>query len=182
MIKGYATTFDHALEREAKSFGKLACTPEAKNLIALFLMIEETKKIELFVNPSKVIDVKKIGVIGAGVMGAGIAQLAATKGFSVYMRDVDDQFVQQGMQKINSLFQNMVDKRKLTSVEKQKIMSRITAGTDYSQFEDAQIVIEAAVERVDVKQDIIARVQEINPIVVFASNTSRYVNTLKLTQ
>jgi 3-hydroxyacyl-CoA dehydrogenase/enoyl-CoA hydratase/3-hydroxybutyryl-CoA epimerase len=172
MIKGYSSTFDRALELEAKSFGKLVCTPEAKNLIALFLMIEETKKPELFVNPSRIIQVKKIGIIGAGQMGAGIAQLAALKNYYVYMKDVDDQLVQLGMQKINTLFQNMVNKKKITPAEKEKYMSRITAGTDYSALKDVEIVIEAAVERLDIKQEIVSKIYEINPLVIFASNTS----------
>jgi hypothetical protein len=89
MIRGYSSTFDEALQLESKSFGKLVCTPEAKNLIALFLMIEETKKPELFVNPSKTLDIKSIVVCGAGVMGAGIAQLAAIKNYNVYMRYIN---------------------------------------------------------------------------------------------
>jgi 3-hydroxyacyl-CoA dehydrogenase len=88
---------------------------------------------------------------------------------------VDDQFVQQGMQKINSLFQALVDKRKISTTDKQKYMSKITAGTDYSRVAEAQIVIEAAVERLDVKQEIISKAQDINPLLIFASNTSRYL-------
>jgi 3-hydroxyacyl-CoA dehydrogenase/enoyl-CoA hydratase/3-hydroxybutyryl-CoA epimerase len=167
-----APTLEEASKIEITNFGKLVCTRQAKSLISLFQMIEGTKRIENYCNPTKLIPVTKLGVVGSGVMGSGIAQLAAFKNYQVYMKDIDEAFVQNGMKRVNSLFNSLVTKRKITELEREKYMSNITAGTTYSQLSDTQVIIEAAVEREDVKQEILKTVEELNPNVIFATNTS----------
>lgn len=172
VLKGYKMKFKYACLLEAESFGRLSCTREAKNLINLFLMMEDTKKLEHVCEPSKIKEINKIGVIGAGIMGAGISQLAALKNHHVYMRDIDLNFIQNGMKKVNALFDKLVQHKKISVQEKDEIMAHVSAGTTNDQLRDAQLVIEAVVEQLDVKQKVLAELEDINPDAVFATNTS----------
>lgn len=113
------------------------------------------------------------GVIGAGTMGNGIAQVAARAGFDVVMRDVTDEFLSRGMTAIDKSLQRDVDKERLTSNEKSAIVGRIRTTTDIGALSEAFIVVEAVTEEFTVKRDVFKELDEITkPDAILASNTS----------
>jgi len=118
-------------------------------------------------------DIKKVGVVGAGAMGNGIAQIAAQIGCDVVMRDIEDAFVERGMKNIDRFLSRSVEKGKLEASEKDSIVGRITGTTDISQLEDVDFVIEAVIEDLELKKSVFKELDELcRPEVVIASNTS----------
>jgi len=114
-----------------------------------------------------------IGVVGAGTMGNGIAQVAARAGFSVILRDVADEYLQRGLNAIDKSLQRDVDKERLTDEEKRAISARIETTTELEALKPASLVIEAVTENVDVKTQIFRTLDEITgPDAILASNTS----------
>jgi 3-hydroxybutyryl-CoA dehydrogenase len=114
-----------------------------------------------------------IGVVGAGTMGNGIAQVAARAGYSVIMHDVRDEFLQRGLGAIDKSLQRDVDKQRLDTAGKQSIVERIRTTTDLAAFSEAAFVIEAVVENLAVKIDVFKSLDRITPPgAILASNTS----------
>ena len=118
--------------------------------------------------------VKTFGVVGAGQMGNGIAQVAAYPGgLNVIMNDIADQFVDRGFDTISKNLDRLVAKEKLTADQKAEILSRIKKSTNLEDMKDADFVVEAAVEREDLKLGIFRKLDEVcRPDVVLATNTS----------
>ncbi len=117
--------------------------------------------------------VKKIGVIGAGTMGNGIALLAAQNGCEVVMRDIEDSFVDRGMKTIDKFLSKSVEKGKIEAAEKDAVLGRINGTTDMSSLKDVDFVIEAVIEDLKLKKTVFKELDEIcRPEVVIASNTS----------
>lgn len=118
--------------------------------------------------------VKTFGVVGAGQMGNGIAQVAAYPGgLNVIMNDIADQFVDRGFDTIAKNLDRLVAKEKLTADQKAEILSRIKKSTNLEDMKDADFVVEAAVEREDLKLGIFRKLDEVcRPDVVLATNTS----------
>lgn len=115
----------------------------------------------------------KICVVGAGTMGAGIAQAFATQGFAVVLRDIQTENVERGIAYIRSSLLRQVTKAKLKQTEADTILSRIKGTVDLSPASDAALVIEAAVESMSVKQQIFQELDRIcNPETILATNTS----------
>ena len=113
------------------------------------------------------------GVIGAGTMGNGIAQVAARAGFDVVMRDVSDEFLARGMTAIDGSLQRDVDKERLSREEKQAIIGRLKTTTDLSGLSDALIVVEAVTEDIAVKTEVFRALDQITTAnAILASNTS----------
>lgn len=114
-----------------------------------------------------------IGVVGAGTMGNGIAQVAARAGYNVVMRDVSDSFLQRGMAAIDKSLQRDVDKERLGTEEKSSIISRIQTATSLDSLNEAAIVIEAVTEDLKVKNEVFQALDRIvSPETILASNTS----------
>jgi 3-hydroxybutyryl-CoA dehydrogenase len=114
-----------------------------------------------------------IGVVGSGTMGNGIAQIAARAGYSVVMRDVNDELLQRGVKAIDKSLQRDVDKQRLSAEEKQSIVDRIKTTTKLETLRDAFFVIEAVTEDLSVKTGIFKSLDEITPPgTILASNTS----------
>ncbi|MEP6635921.1 MAG: 3-hydroxyacyl-CoA dehydrogenase NAD-binding domain-containing protein, partial [Acidobacteriota bacterium] len=114
-----------------------------------------------------------IGVVGAGTMGNGIAQVAARAGYAVVMRDVTDEFLQRGMAAIDKSLQRDVDKERLGAEEKRAILGRIQTATSLEGLRDASLVIEAVTESLSVKTEVFQALDKItNPATILASNTS----------
>jgi 3-hydroxybutyryl-CoA dehydrogenase len=114
-----------------------------------------------------------IGIIGAGTMGNGIAQVAARAGYSVVMRDVKDEFLQRGLQAIDKSLQRDVDKERLSSEEKQSIINRILSTTELEALGEASFVVEAVTENLEVKTELFSALDKITPPeAILASNTS----------
>jgi len=114
-----------------------------------------------------------VGVVGAGTMGSGIAQVAATAGYDVVMRDIEDDLVADGFDRIDDSLSRFVEKEQLSRAEADAAVSRITGTTDLSDLGECDYVIEAAVENMDIKRDIFADLDEaVDDDVILATNTS----------
>ncbi|RMF58423.1 MAG: fatty acid oxidation complex subunit alpha FadJ [Calditrichaeota bacterium] len=158
------------LDAEARGFEELAHTPQAEELINLFFSMTHQKK-----NPlkSKVREVNTIGILGAGLMGSGIAEVSASKGYEIFIKDISLQAIASGEKRIWDNLDGRVKKRALSAFERDKIMSRIHGVTDYHGFEKANLVIEAVFEDLQIKQQVLAEVEAVTPKqCIFASNTS----------
>ncbi|MBB1606957.1 MULTISPECIES: 3-hydroxybutyryl-CoA dehydrogenase [unclassified Pseudomonas] len=117
--------------------------------------------------------IRKIGVIGAGTMGNGIAQVCAAAGLQVAMIDVSDAAVERGLKTIDGNLERLIKKDRLAAADKPGILARIQGGTDYAVLKDADLVIEAATENLELKLRILRQVDElVGPDCVIASNTS----------
>jgi 3-hydroxybutyryl-CoA dehydrogenase len=118
-------------------------------------------------------EIKTVGVIGAGQMGSGIAQVAAQAGLKVIMNDIAAEFVDRGMDVIGKSLARMVKKEKISQADQDAILGRIQKSIDLADMAGADFVVEAATERVDLKLDIFRRLDEICPAgVILSSNTS----------
>tara|TARA_B100000614_G_scaffold220714_1_gene207507 strand:+ start:1125 stop:1982 length:858 start_codon:yes stop_codon:yes gene_type:complete len=119
-------------------------------------------------------EMKKVTVLGAGIMGAGIAQCAAQAGFEVTLRDMEDRFVENGLTTIKSNLDRAVSKAKMTADEADVVMDRITGTTDLNMAaRDADLVIEAIIEIMDVKKQVFRELDTVcKKEALFASNTS----------
>lgn len=116
---------------------------------------------------------EKIFVLGAGTMGSGIAQAFAAKGYEVIIRDIKDEFVEKGLNGINKGLSKLVEKGKMTEEVKEEILSRLSGTTDMNQAEDCDLVVEAAIENIEIKKSIFAELDKIcKPETILASNTS----------
>ncbi|MCH7659281.1 MAG: 3-hydroxybutyryl-CoA dehydrogenase [Euryarchaeota archaeon] len=118
-------------------------------------------------------DIERIGVVGAGTMGNGIAQVCAASGYEVVMRDIEDEFVQRGLESIESSLDRFVSKDRLGEEEAKDVRERITGTTELHDLADCDLVIEAALEEMEIKQEIFADLEEITPRkTILATNTS----------
>jgi 3-hydroxybutyryl-CoA dehydrogenase len=117
--------------------------------------------------------IRKIGVIGAGTMGNGIAQVFAQSGFDVYLRDVKTEFVERGVANIERNLKRLVDKGKLPSDVAEGAKQRISSGLELDGLKDADFVVEAIIEDLAIKQELFRELDRlVGPEVVLASNTS----------
>jgi 3-hydroxybutyryl-CoA dehydrogenase len=118
-------------------------------------------------------DVKVFGVVGAGQMGNGIAHVAAAAGLTVIMNDVNKDFVEKGLRTIEKNLDRAVSKGKMSQDEKAEILARIKGSTDLADFKNADFVVEAIIEDLDLKKKVFSALDEaVQPSVVLASNTS----------
>ena len=121
----------------------------------------------------KVEDIKKVGVIGAGTMGSGIAQVVASNGRNVVLVDVSDEALDRGVKAIEKSLGRLVKKESISEEESAAIVSRIETATDFGKLSDADFIIEAVFEDMDVKKEIYKKLDETLPAdVVLATNTS----------
>lgn len=117
--------------------------------------------------------ISRIGVVGAGTMGNGIAQVCAASGYEVVMSDIEEEFVENGMDAIEESLGRFVSKERVSEAEAEAAKDRITATTDLADLEGCDLVIEAAVEKMGVKREIFADLEEItDEETVLATNTS----------
>ena len=118
-------------------------------------------------------EIKKVGVCGAGTMGNGIAHVFAQFGFEVILRDVKDEFVERGMKTIDKNLQRGVKKGRMTEDEKKEILGRITPTTDMNMLKDCDFVVEAITENFEIKKQLIQDLDNmLREGVIIASNTS----------
>jgi 3-hydroxybutyryl-CoA dehydrogenase len=118
-------------------------------------------------------DIKKIGVIGAGAMGSGIAQVAAQSGCDVVMHDVTDEFVKKGVNSIDRFLTKGIERGKVTEEQKKEVLSRVRGTTRIEDMRDADFIIEAVFEDLKVKQDVLEKIDAlVAPGVILCTNTS----------
>jgi 3-hydroxybutyryl-CoA dehydrogenase len=118
-------------------------------------------------------EIKTLGIIGAGQMGNGIAQVAAMSGLKVIMNDIDEAFVNQGLGTIQKMLSRSVEKNKITSDEKDAVLGRIRTSVDIKEMAEADFVVEAASEKEDLKFQIFKNLDVLcPPHVILSTNTS----------
>jgi 3-hydroxybutyryl-CoA dehydrogenase len=118
-------------------------------------------------------EIKTIGVVGAGAMGNGIAQVAAQAGYNVIMRDIEDRFVEGGIKNIDKFLAKSVEKGKMTAEQKSGIMGKIKGTTKLGDMKDVDFIVEVIIEVMDVKKKVFAELDELTrPDVILSSNTS----------
>ncbi|MBC86673.1 MAG: fatty oxidation complex subunit alpha [Bdellovibrionaceae bacterium] len=165
---------ERALLVEAQGFCEVAVTEISKHLINLFYLLEDVKKQSgvpgVNVDPYPV---NSIGVLGAGVMGGGIAYVAADKGVFVRMKDITNDAIAKGFDHAKSLWKKKLKRRRLTKYEFENRMARVSGTLDYSGFKGLDVVIEAIVEDMKIKQSVIGETaKHCKDNCVIATNTS----------
>lgn len=158
---------------EAQLFGELVVGDVARQLIEIFFATQALKKDkgvdEAGVEPRQV---QKVAMLGAGLMGAGIAYVAAEAGIPVRLKDKDDAALGRGFRQIASILDDRVRKRRLSPRERDEKLALVTGTTDYSGMKSADVVIEAVFEDLEVKRAVLRDVERESPNAIFASNTS----------
>jgi 3-hydroxyacyl-CoA dehydrogenase/enoyl-CoA hydratase/3-hydroxybutyryl-CoA epimerase len=182
---GVGRSEERALKLEADAICQLVQTEAAKNLIRVFFLQERAKKLgfdgrtnlqralhgQAEAKPAP--KVERATVIGAGVMGAGIAQWLAARGVSVLLRDINADAVGRGMAGIAKLFADGTKHRTFTPVEARAAMDSISPVVELPSLRRADVIIEAAVEKMDLKQDIFRKLEQLaGPDTILATNTS----------
>lgn len=164
---------DEALEVEAKYFAKAALTPQADALIGVFLADQATKKAAGAWEKKGTKAIKQAAVLGAGIMGGGIAYQAALKGTPIVMKDIRDDALALGMNEAGKLLSKQVEKGKMTPAKMSETLARIRPTLNYGDFGGVDIIIEAVVENPKVKQAVFAEVEGlVREDTIIASNTS----------
>lgn len=168
---GMAAGVERGLEREVDMVAPLIMGEVAQNLVRLFFLMEDSKKDPVSAKPRAIEDV---GVLGAGVMGGGIAQIVADKTpASVRMRDINWNAISGGMKAAAKIWKKKVERRRITRGEMQRNLARITGTTDWTGFSRADMVIEAVIEKLEIKRQVLAEFESISrPSAIFATNTS----------
>ncbi len=171
--KAFGQSRAKAQEIEMNAFCEVAVTDVSKNLINVFYLLEAVKKktgVSSDIKPKKI---SHLGVLGAGVMGGGIAQLAADKNFPVRMKDISNEALAIGYKQASDIWSKKLKRRRITKHDYQKKMSLIGSGLDYSGFKKMDVVIEAVVEDMKIKKLVIAdTVKNCKDDAIIATNTS----------
>ena len=161
------------MAREALGSGKCAATDVCKSLIQLFFLTEAVKKSTGAQESTKALKVLQAAVLGAGVMGGGIAQLFADKQIPTRMKDLTSQALATGVQAAGKLWQKQIQRKRITSREYQQRLNLIAPVLDYSGSEGCDLVVEAVVEKMEVKRSVFQELEKVvRPDCVLASNTS----------
>lgn len=163
-----------AFKLEAEAFENLLHRSETASLMNLFFINQDLGKVpELEDTEISGHKVQTLGVLGAGYMGAGIAQVSNYKGISIRLKDVNNQALLNGMKAIAGAYGKVVKRRRLTAKAAEDRLRKVTTTTDYSGFQRTDLVIEAVVEKMEVKKAVFGELeQHVAPHTVFASNTS----------
>ena len=175
---GYSGGPSHGYREESRVFGEMAMTPVCRQLIHIFFATNALKKdpgVELppGSRPPEIMPINKLGVLGAGFMGAGIASIAIQQGTLVRIKDADHGRVAKGFAAVRDVLKERLTKRQITKVEYADLMSLLGGTADYSGFGNVDLVIEAVFEDLNVKHQVLREVEaEIRPSAIFASNTS----------
>jgi 3-hydroxyacyl-CoA dehydrogenase/enoyl-CoA hydratase/3-hydroxybutyryl-CoA epimerase len=176
VTRGLAGSIDASLKLEREAILELGRTEVSRNLIRIFFLQERAKKITGAPGEAgldKAGPVGRLAVIGAGVMGAGIAQWASSRDIQCVLRDVNPEQVGKGMAAIAKLYEQGVKRRALTKVEARAGLDRVTPAATEVPLKSTELVIEAAVEKMELKKLIFARLDELaGPNTILATNTS----------
>ncbi|WP_413574624.1 3-hydroxyacyl-CoA dehydrogenase NAD-binding domain-containing protein [Bdellovibrio sp. HCB290] len=165
---------DAGMRIEREGFCELGITDISKNLIHVFYLTEMVKKqtgvTGVEVKPK---EVKGLGILGAGTMGGGIAYVAADKGIQVRMKDLSPEALGKGLKHASDLWMKLVKRKSIDKYQFQQKMDAVSVTTDYSGFKNLDVVVEAIVEDMGIKQKVIGECAgQMRPDAIIATNTS----------
>jgi 3-hydroxyacyl-CoA dehydrogenase/enoyl-CoA hydratase/3-hydroxybutyryl-CoA epimerase len=166
---------EESLVAEAKAAAELVVSPVCKNLVHVFHMREAARKGTGVPAASGATarPVDFVGVLGAGVMGGGIGQLAASRGIRVYMKDIEHQAITGGLSHARSLFDGEVRRRRMSKLAAERRMELIAGGLEYYGLSASDVVVEAIVEKMDVKRPVLSETEaHVEESCILATNTS----------
>lgn len=176
IAKGLGKPIEQALAIEAKAFGELAATPEAKQLINIYFATTELKK-ETFLAEEKEVKAKNIhhlGLLGGGLMGAGIATVSIDKAnTNVRIKDINDQGLFAAHQHLKHYYQKKVKRRIITKEQSNQKLNQLSGTLSYQSLKNCDLVIEAVFEDLTLKHQMVSDIEALgNENTIFASNTS----------
>jgi 3-hydroxyacyl-CoA dehydrogenase/enoyl-CoA hydratase/3-hydroxybutyryl-CoA epimerase len=174
VYEGLQLDMDTALRVESRWFAKIVRSPEAAAMIrTLFVSMQDLNKGARRPAKEPATNLKKIGVVGAGFMGAGIAQVSAAAGLQVVLIDRDQETADKGKAALRKALSDRVMKGRMKGAARDELLAFITPTADYGALKDCDLIIEAVFEDRKIKADVIAKVQAvIGDKTIFASNTS----------
>jgi 3-hydroxyacyl-CoA dehydrogenase / enoyl-CoA hydratase / 3-hydroxybutyryl-CoA epimerase len=174
VYEGLQLPMDVALRVESRWFAKILRSPEAASMIrTLFVSMQDLNKGARRPPNEPPVSLKKIGVVGAGFMGAGIAQVSAAAGLQVVLIDRDQETAEKGKAALHKSLSDRVAKGRMKSAARDELLAFITPSADYGALKDCDLIIEAVFEDRKIKSEVIAKVQAaIGDKAIFASNTS----------
>ncbi|TBX22166.1 3-hydroxyacyl-CoA dehydrogenase NAD-binding domain-containing protein [Nioella sediminis] len=173
VYEGALVPFDTALKVEARWFTNVLMNPSSSAMINSLFVNKEA--LEKGANRPDVADetVKKVGVLGAGMMGAGIAYVSAKAGIEVVLIDSTQEAADRGKSYSTGILDKGISRRKVTEEQKEALLARITATTDYAALEGCDLIVEAVFEDPSVKAEVTAKAEAVIPTdAIFATNTS----------
>jgi 3-hydroxyacyl-CoA dehydrogenase / enoyl-CoA hydratase / 3-hydroxybutyryl-CoA epimerase len=175
---GISQGLDAGLAAERKAAGRLATTRASRNLIRLFFQREAARKPYESPERGAVRPIRRVAIVGAGTMGAGIAQLAAIRGCTVTVREINDNALTASMQRIAELFHKAVANRVLAREAALQKLEAIRGTTAWDGFAEAELIVEAVVEDLQIKQALFRDLEEHTSAgAILASNTSSFLVT-----
>jgi 3-hydroxyacyl-CoA dehydrogenase/enoyl-CoA hydratase/3-hydroxybutyryl-CoA epimerase len=175
---GYRGGASHGYRTESRLLGEMAMTDVCRQLIHIFFATNALKKdpgvpIAEGSSAPHILPIEKLGILGSGFMGAGIASVAIQQGTLVRMKDADHGRVAKGFAAVRDVVKERLTRRQITKVQYSDTMSLLGGTIDYSGFGNVDLVIEAVFEDLNVKHQVLREVEaELKPSAIFASNTS----------
>lgn len=174
LYEGVQVPIDAGLRIEARQMTKVIMDPVSRNMVrSLFVNMQALNKGARRPKDFEKYNVKKVGILGAGLMGAGIAYVTAKAGIEVILIDQNQEGADKGKDYSVKLLDKALSRKKTTEEKKEKLLSLITPTTDYAKLNGADLIIEAVFENRDIKADVTAKAEsQISETAVFGSNTS----------
>ncbi len=177
VTQGLSKSLDDSLGLERDAILELGTTEACKNLIRIFFLQERAKKLTGVpadaAPETKVTPVKRVTVVGAGVMGGGIAQWSSARGLGVVLRDINHEALAKGLAGIAKVYDQAVKRHAMTKLEARDGMDRISASAVDVPLHSVDVIVEAAVEKMDLKKKLFAHLDSLaGPETILASNTS----------
>ncbi len=171
---GYSKSREEGYREEARLFGQMAATEVSKQLIFLFFASTALKKDPGVDAPApSPLPVEKIGILGAGFMGAGIASVAVQRGTAVRLRDVKHEAVMKGLASVRDVLKERLVRKQISRTEFENMLALVGGTVELAGFRDVDVVIEAVIEDLAIKHQVL---REVEPLIrdeaIFASNTS----------
>jgi 3-hydroxyacyl-CoA dehydrogenase len=166
-------TFADGMKEERALFLQLRASEEAKALRHIFFAERGSGKLPDDIADAKPVDVKTVGIIGAGTMGTGIAMTFLDAGITVRMLEMAEEAIARGLARIQSSYQDSLTKGRITEAQRDQRLAALIGGTDYAALSDCDLIIEAVFESMDVKKAVFAKLDEVaKPGAILATNTS----------
>jgi len=172
LVESHKASFSRGLEMERKAFCSLVTGVVAQNLIQLYFSNESLKE-QPGIGPKEGTELKKGGVLGAGIMGGGIAWLLSGKGMDVRLKDISQEALGLGLKSAHDMNRSAVQRRRMSQNEMNKAMAQVATTLDWKGFQRMDMIIEAVVEKMEVKKAVLSELEEhCSEEAIICSNTS----------